>query len=143
MTSFPRQLSGGEQQRVAIARAIVAEPSAILADEPTAALDAANGQAIMTILSAIAKERGSAVLVVTHDPRLFGFADRIIHIEDGALTHEQSVGDRIDVDSCAKIDEGSVAAGHPSPQPSVKTSQEKSWRQPSRHIPASRGRITY
>ena len=76
--SFPRQLSGGEQQRVAIARAIVAEPSAILADEPTASLDAANGQAIMAILPAIAKERGRAVLVVTHDPRLFGFADRIV-----------------------------------------------------------------
>lgn len=86
--SFPRQLSGGEQQRVAIARAIVAEPSAILADEPTASLDAANGQAIMTILSAIAK-RGRAVLVVTHDPRLFGFADSIIHIEDGSLTREE------------------------------------------------------
>ena len=87
--SFPRQLSGGEQQRVAIARAIVAEPSAILADEPTASLDAANGQAIMTILHAIAKERGRAVLVVTHDPRLFGFADRIVHIEDGSLTREE------------------------------------------------------
>ena len=89
IASFPRQLSGGEQQRVAIARAIVAEPSAILADEPTAALDAANGQATMAILSAIAKERGRAVLVVTHDPRLFGFADRIVHIEDGSLTREE------------------------------------------------------
>jgi putative ABC transport system ATP-binding protein len=87
--SFPRQLSGGEQQRVAIARAIVANPSAILADEPTAALDSANGHAIMTILSAIAKEHNRAVLVVTHDPRLFGFADRIVHIEDGLLTHEE------------------------------------------------------
>ena len=89
MASFPRQLSGGEQQRVAIARAIVAEPSAILADEPTAALDAANGHATMAILSTIAKERDRAVLVVTHDPRLFEFADRIVHIEDGALTHEE------------------------------------------------------
>jgi putative ABC transport system ATP-binding protein len=89
MASFPRQLSGGEQQRVAIARAIVAEPSAILADEPTAALDAANGQATMAILSAIAKERGRAVLVVTHDPRLFAFADRIVHIEDGSITREE------------------------------------------------------
>ena len=89
MTSFPGQLSGGEQQRVAIARAIVAEPSAILADEPTAALDAANGQAIMAIFSAIARERGHAVLVVTHDPRLFGFADRIVYIEDGLLTREE------------------------------------------------------
>ena len=90
MSSFPRQLSGGEQQRVAIARAVVAEPSAILADEPTAALDSVNGHATMTILSAIAKERGRAVLVVTHDPRLFEFADRIVHIEDGSLTREQS-----------------------------------------------------
>ena len=89
-SSFPRQLSGGEQQRVAIARAVVAEPSAILADEPTAALDSVNGHATMTILSAIAKERGRAVLVVTHDPRLFEFADRIVHIEDGSLTREQS-----------------------------------------------------
>jgi putative ABC transport system ATP-binding protein len=87
--SFPRQLSGGEQQRVAIARAIVAEPSVILADEPTASLDAANGQEIMMILSAIAKKRSRAVLVVTHDPRLFSFADRILHIEDGALTREE------------------------------------------------------
>jgi putative ABC transport system ATP-binding protein len=91
VASFPRQLSGGEQQRVAIARAIVAEPSAILADEPTAALDAVNGQATMAILSAIARERGRAVLVVTHDPRLFGFADRIIHIEDGVLGREERI----------------------------------------------------
>jgi putative ABC transport system ATP-binding protein len=87
--SFPRELSGGEQQRVAIARAIIAEPSAILADEPTAALDSANGQTTMAILSAIAKERDRAVLVVTHDPRLFGFADRILYIEDGLLTREE------------------------------------------------------
>jgi putative ABC transport system ATP-binding protein len=92
MASFPRELSGGEQQRVAIARAIVAEPSAILADEPTAALDAANGRATMMILSAIARERGRAVLVVTHDPRLFGFADRIVQIEDGSLTREEVAG---------------------------------------------------
>jgi putative ABC transport system ATP-binding protein len=91
LTSFPRQLSGGEQQRVAIARAIVSEPSAILADEPTAALDASNGQATMGILSRIARERGRAVLVVTHDPRLFGFADKIVYIEDGSLTREESV----------------------------------------------------
>jgi putative ABC transport system ATP-binding protein len=92
LKSFPRQLSGGEQQRVAIARAIVADPSVVLADEPTAALDSVNGHAIMTILSTIAKQRNRAVLVVTHDPRLFGFADRIIHIEDGLLTREENGG---------------------------------------------------
>lgn len=85
LASFPRQLSGGEQQRVAIARAIVAEPSVILADEPTAALDTQNGQTTMRILRAIAKERDRAVLVVTHDTRLSEYADRIFEIEDGAL----------------------------------------------------------
>jgi putative ABC transport system ATP-binding protein len=87
--AFPRQLSNGEQQRIAIARAIVAEPSAILADEPTAALDSANGQAVMTILSAIARDSNRTVLVVTHDTRLIGFADRIIYMEDGVLTREE------------------------------------------------------
>ena len=86
--SFPRELSGGEQQRVAIARALVAEPAAILADEPTAALDGANGQAIMAILSEIAQEPDRAVLVVTHDARLVGQADRIVRIEDGRLLPE-------------------------------------------------------
>ena len=86
--AFPRELSGGEQQRLAIARAVVAEPSVVLADEPTAALDGVNGKAVMGILAAIAKEEGRAVLVVSHDARLTGFADRIVHIEDGALTGE-------------------------------------------------------
>jgi putative ABC transport system ATP-binding protein len=72
-----------------IARAIVAEASAILADEPTASLDSANGHEVMAIQSAIAKKRDRAVLVVTHDPRLFDFADRILHIEDGVLTPEE------------------------------------------------------
>ena len=90
LAAFPRDLSGGEQQRVAIARAIVAEPSAILADEPTAALDTANGHAIMTILAQTAREHSRAVLVVTHDTRLLEFADRIIYIEDGALNREEA-----------------------------------------------------
>ena len=90
--AFPRDLSGGEQQRVAIARAIVAEPPAILADEPTAALDGTNGQAIMTVLAGIARDHGRAVLVVTHDTRLLEFADRILYIEDGSLAHEERPG---------------------------------------------------
>ena len=90
--NYPRQLSGGEQQRVAIARAVVGDPSVILADEPTAALDTENGKAIMGILAAIAKDPGRGVLVVTHDPRLVPFADRIIHIEDGLIVREESGG---------------------------------------------------
>ena len=88
--AYPRELSGGEQQRVAIARAIVGDPSIILADEPTAALDGTNGQAIMKILAEIAGERGRAVLIVTHDPRLLPFADRVVHIQEGRITGEES-----------------------------------------------------
>lgn len=88
--SYPSELSGGEQQRVAIARAVVGSPSVILADEPTAALDGENGKAIMGILADIAKAPDRGVLVVTHDPRLVSFADRIIHIEDGNIVREQA-----------------------------------------------------
>jgi putative ABC transport system ATP-binding protein len=83
--SLPNQLSGGEQQRVAIARALVGDPAAILADEPTGALDSENGLSIMKILGQIARDPDRAVLVVTHDPRIVPFADRIIHIEDGLI----------------------------------------------------------
>jgi putative ABC transport system ATP-binding protein len=83
--SYPRELSGGEQQRVAIARAVVGNPSAILADEPTAALDSANGQTVMKVLVQIAKNPSRGVLVVAHDPRIIPFANRIIHIEDGRI----------------------------------------------------------
>jgi putative ABC transport system ATP-binding protein len=87
--SYPREMSGGEQQRVAIARAIVGNPSAILADEPTGALDSENGLAIMEILAEIARDPSRGVLVVTHDPRILPLADRIIHIEDGRISGEE------------------------------------------------------
>ena len=90
--ALPHELSGGEQQRVAIARAIVANPSAVLADEPTAALDTENGQAIMTLLAQIAKDQSRGVLVVTHDPRTLPFASRIVHIEDGRIVREETGG---------------------------------------------------
>jgi putative ABC transport system ATP-binding protein len=93
--AYPRELSGGEQQRVAIARAIVGNPSIILADEPTAALDGENGRAIMKILAEIAREQGHAVLIVTHDPRLLPFADRVVHIEDGRITGEEPGGAKL------------------------------------------------
>jgi putative ABC transport system ATP-binding protein len=92
LKAFPRELSGGEQQRVAIARAIVGNPSIILADEPTAALDGENGQAVMKILAGIAQEQRRAVLIVTHDPRLLPFADRVVHIEDGRIIREERRG---------------------------------------------------
>jgi putative ABC transport system ATP-binding protein len=93
--SFPRDLSGGEQQRVAIARAVVGAPSVILADEPTAALDKENGLAIMTVLSDIAKDPTRAVFVVTHDPRIEPFADRILRIEDGRIVADEAMTKRL------------------------------------------------
>jgi putative ABC transport system ATP-binding protein len=90
--AFPLELSGGEQQRIAIARAIVGQPSAILADEPTASLDGENGNAVMTLLAEIAKDRSRGVLVVAHDPRILRFADRVVHIEDGCIVREDRGG---------------------------------------------------
>jgi putative ABC transport system ATP-binding protein len=88
MQAYPRELSGGEQQRVAIARAMVGDAAAILADEPTAALDSENGSSVMAMLSEIAKDPAHGVLVVTHDPRILPFASRIIRIEDGLIVGE-------------------------------------------------------
>jgi putative ABC transport system ATP-binding protein len=89
MNNKPRDLSGGERQRVAIARALAGSPPLVLADEPTAALDAKNGRKVTELLRTLAKEHGHTVLVVTHDNRIFDLADRIVHIEDG-LIREQS-----------------------------------------------------
>ena len=89
-SSYPQELSGGEQQRVAIARAIVSAPSVILADEPTAALDGRQGQVIMQILEDIASaDAARTILVVTHDSRLTSFAKRILMIEDGRIISER------------------------------------------------------
>jgi putative ABC transport system ATP-binding protein len=83
--AFPDQLSGGQKQRVAIARALVANPRLILADEPTAALDKKAGRDVVEIMRRLAKEKGSAVVLVTHDNRILDIADRLIHMEDGYL----------------------------------------------------------
>lgn len=89
LTNYPGNLSGGEQQRVAVARAIASSPSIVLADEPTAALDSENGNAVMTLLSRIAKEQRRSILAVTHDPRTLPYADRVIKIEDGRIVGEE------------------------------------------------------
>jgi putative ABC transport system ATP-binding protein len=86
--SYPSKLSGGERQRVAIARSLIGDPSIILADEPTAALDGVNGKAVMELLSTIAKDTSRSVFVVTHDSRILPFADRIVRIEDGNIVSD-------------------------------------------------------
>jgi len=83
--AHPSELSGGQKQRVAIARALAAAPEIILADEPTAALDHRSGEAVLALLCRLAHEEGRGVAIVTHDPRVVGYGDRIVHIEDGRL----------------------------------------------------------
>jgi putative ABC transport system ATP-binding protein len=86
--AFPADLSGGEKQRVAIARALAGDPGIILADEPTAALDSHTGRNVMQQMAGLAHRRGRAVVIVTHDPRVLDFADRIAKIEDGVIAGE-------------------------------------------------------
>ncbi len=87
----PGQLSGGQQQRVAIARALVHEPKLIICDEPTAALDAANGQLVMELFESVARTPDRSVVVVTHDNRIFQHADRIAHMDDGRIVEVHDV----------------------------------------------------
>ncbi len=82
---YPDKLSGGQKQRVAIARALVAHPAIILADEPTAALDSKSGRDVVDIMQKLAREKGTTILLVTHDDRILDIADRIVHMEDGRL----------------------------------------------------------
>ena len=81
----PAKLSGGQQQRVAIARALIHEPRLIVCDEPTSALDHETGHKIMELLKGVAMSQGRALVVVTHDNRIFQFGDRIAHMDDGAV----------------------------------------------------------
>jgi len=79
----PGDVSGGEGQRVAVARALAAEPRVLFADEPTGALDSLNGERVMQLLTAAARDHGAAVVLVTHEPRVAAYADREIIVRDG------------------------------------------------------------
>ena len=86
MGSSPVDLSGGQQQRVAVARALIHKPRLIVCDEPTSALDGETGQKVMELLRQMALDKDRALIVVTHDARIFRFADRIAEMEDGVIT---------------------------------------------------------
>ena len=85
LASRPDQLSGGQQQRVAVARALVAEPALVLADEPTGNLDTHAGDEIASLLRSVSKDYGRTVIMVTHDPRIAAYADRIVFLKDGKI----------------------------------------------------------
>lgn len=85
LKQYPIQLSGGEKQRVAIARAWMNDPAFILADEPTASLDAKRAEEVVNTLSTEVKEKGKAAIMITHDQRMFNHCDRVIHLEDGRI----------------------------------------------------------
>jgi putative ABC transport system ATP-binding protein len=88
LANRPDQLSGGQQQRVAVARALVAEPELILADEPTGNLDTRASDEIAGLLRDVSKQYGRTVVMVTHDPRIAAYADRIIFLKDGKVVDE-------------------------------------------------------
>ncbi|MFC0386563.1 ATP-binding cassette domain-containing protein [Muricoccus vinaceus] len=92
---LPGQLSGGQRQRVAVARALAGSPGLILADEPTAALDRVSGGEVVRLLRDLARSRGTAILLVTHDPRILDLADRIVTMEDGRVVAGASPGDAL------------------------------------------------
>jgi putative ABC transport system ATP-binding protein len=85
---YPDNLSGGQKQRIAIARALVKHPPLVLADELTAALNKQSGRDVVEIMQRLAKEQGTAILLVTHDNRILDIADRIVEMEDGLLTRD-------------------------------------------------------
>jgi putative ABC transport system ATP-binding protein len=91
LTSRPDQLSGGQQQRVAVARALVAEPALILADEPTGNLDTRSGDEIASLLRQVTKDYERTVVMVTHDPRIAAYADRIVFLKDGRIVDETNL----------------------------------------------------
>ena len=94
LDSRPDQLSAGQQQRVAIARALITDPILILADEPTGNLDTKASDEISDLLKQVAKEWGRAVLMVTHDPRVAAYADRIVFLKDGKIVNEAQMETR-------------------------------------------------
>ena len=89
MTHMPNELSGGQKQRVAIARAMANNPSIILADEPTGALDSSTGRLVMDLFHKLHKEQGKTIVLITHNPELAAETDRILTMKDGLIVSEE------------------------------------------------------
>jgi len=104
LASRPDQLSGGQQQRVAVARALAADPALILADEPTGNLDTRSGDEIASLLRDVSKKYGRTVIMVTHDPRIAAYADRIVFLKDGKVL-DDTLLERKDTHKVAHVTE--------------------------------------
>jgi putative ABC transport system ATP-binding protein len=94
--SYPNQLSGGQQQRVAIARALVNNPSLVLADEPTGNLDSRTAVEVMSVFQRLNRESGITIVLVTHEPDIAQYAERVIVVRDGLITTDEPVAERRD-----------------------------------------------
>ncbi len=90
----PTELSGGQQQRVAIARALVNNPAILMADEPTGNLDTRSGREIMELMLSLNQERGTTLIIVTHDPNIAAYAQRVIRLQDGQIVQDEPVAER-------------------------------------------------
>ncbi len=101
MDHFPAQLSGGEQQRVAIARAIAKRPAVLLCDEPTGALDIHTGITVLSAIERINRELGTLTAIITHNAVLATMADRVLHLSDGRITHQEKNTNRAAASSLA------------------------------------------
>ena len=102
MRNMPNQLSGGQQQRVALARALVNNPSIILADEPTGALDSRTSVEVMEIFQRLNRERKLTVIIVTHEPDIALYAERVITVRDGKIASDERVAGRLDASEILK-----------------------------------------
>ncbi len=115
LNNRPDELSAGQQQRVAIARALLTDPMLVLADEPTGNLDSRAADEIAGLLHQVAKEWGHAVLMVTHDPRIAAYADRIIFLKDGTIVNETNLAAGGRPDAAGEADEREPAADRMQP----------------------------
>lgn len=133
--ALPTQLSGGQQQRVAIARALIHEPRFVVCDEPTSALDADTGQTIMDLLREAAVREDRALVIVTHDARIFHYADRIAHLDDGVVgrverSDDEDARSESMTSSSARIAAVAGAASHRSGSSSDAAAEESSSEEP-------------
>jgi macrolide transport system ATP-binding/permease protein len=127
--NHPSQLSGGQQQRVAIARALINEPAILLADEPTGNLDTANSVEILEIIRKLNRERNLTVVVVTHDPEVAAFADRVVTFRDGVIISDRrKSGDDAEAGTVRLKLSGAESAGQPSARGDDElTGAESAW----------------